>query len=87
MAGTTVSVYEGTTLLGTTSANAKGAWAFATPTETSGAHTFTATATDAAGNVSASSNLIDPTIGAGPTTTAAVMEVGSQYFIFNAQRV
>ena len=87
VAGTTVSVYEGTTLLGTTSANAKGAWAFATPTETSGAHSFTATATDAAGNVSASSNLIDPTIGAGPTTTAAVVAVGSQYLYIQRERV
>ena len=83
-AGSTVSIYEGSTLLGTTSVNSKGAWAFATPTETKGAHTFTATATDAAGNVSARSSPIDPTIDEGPTVTATTIEIGNQYFIFNA---
>ena len=51
-AGSTVSIYDGTTLLGTTVATG-GNWNF-TPSSalTTGTYTFTATATDAAGNVS-----------------------------------
>ncbi|MCA1178232.1 Ig-like domain-containing protein [Pantoea rwandensis] len=53
-AGSVVSVYDGTTLLGTTTASlTDGAWTFTTPVLSNGDHSFTATATDAAGNVSA----------------------------------
>ncbi|EBP1890545.1 type I secretion C-terminal target domain-containing protein, partial [Salmonella enterica] len=52
-AGSVVSIYDGNTLLGVTSANAGGAWSF-TPTTglNDGTRTLTATATDPAGNVS-----------------------------------
>ncbi|TYZ38954.1 hypothetical protein C2U34_26710, partial [Ralstonia solanacearum] len=52
-ADTTVSIFDGTTLLGTTTADASGNWTY-TPTAalTDGSHSLTATATDAAGNVS-----------------------------------
>ncbi|EEF1054700.1 BapA prefix-like domain-containing protein [Salmonella enterica subsp. enterica serovar Typhi] len=52
-AGSVVSIYDGDTLLGVTSANASGAWSF-TPTTglNDGTRTLTVTATDPAGNVS-----------------------------------
>ena len=62
-ANSTVTVYDGQTKLGATTANASGAWSYVTSTLASGAHDFTATASDAAGNTSATSNSVDPTIG------------------------
>ncbi|MDE5207353.1 Ig-like domain-containing protein [Citrobacter amalonaticus] len=52
-ANSTVSVFDGSTLLGTVQADGTGAWTF-TPTTAlgNGSHTFNVTATDAAGNVS-----------------------------------
>ncbi|EKB9455013.1 BapA prefix-like domain-containing protein [Salmonella enterica] len=52
-AGSVVSIYDGNTLLGVTSANASGAWSF-TPTTglSDGTRTLTVTATDPAGNTS-----------------------------------
>lgn len=52
-ANSTVSIFDGTTLLGTVQADGTGAWTF-TPTTAlgNGSHTFNVTATDAAGNVS-----------------------------------
>ena len=52
-AGTTVSVYDGDTLLGTVTVGADGLWSFTTPALSNGSHSLTATVTDAAGNVSA----------------------------------
>ncbi|WP_175985205.1 Ig-like domain-containing protein, partial [Burkholderia sp. BCC0506] len=74
-AGSTVSVYDGTTLLGTTTADASGNWTFTPSTGLGeGAHAITVTATDTAGNVSAPSaafNLtIDTTAPAIPTVNA-----------------
>ena len=82
--GNAVSIYDGTTLLGATSSNSVGNWVFVTPAETNGDHTFTATATDAAGNISALSDGIDPDVGAGPVVNAAPVEVGNQYYIYNS---
>jgi len=61
-ANSTVTVYDGTKSLGTTKASASGAWTYATGTLANGSQTFTATATDAAGNISAASNSVDPII-------------------------
>ena len=82
--GTTISIYDGTSLLGTTTSGAKGTWVYTTGPLTNGAHVFTATATDAAGNVSAPSSPYDPNIGAGPTITAAPIQVGTQFYIYNS---
>jgi hypothetical protein len=60
----TVSVYDGQTLLGSTTANAAGNWSYTTGQLTTGAHTFVATATDASGNTSSYSSPLDPFIGA-----------------------
>ena len=59
----TVTVYDNGKDLGTTTANASGAWSFTTGRLSNGSQVFTATATDAAGNTSALSSPIDPIIG------------------------
>jgi hypothetical protein len=69
-AGATVSVYAmhnakgagGATLLGTVTADANGAWSFATGAQSGTALHFTATATDVAGNVGASSATYNMTV-------------------------
>src|SRR5262249_47807771 len=82
--GTTISIYDGTSLLGTTTTTTKATWVYTTGPLTSGAHIFTAISTDAAGNVSAPSKAYDPKIGAGPGTTAAPIQVGTQFYIYNS---
>ncbi len=64
-----VTLYDGQTALGTTAANATGAWSFVTDPLANGAQTFYATATDAAGVTSALSAGLDPIIGQ-PTITS-----------------
>lgn len=54
-AGSTISIYDGIILLGTTQAQADGSWVFETPTLLNGSHSLTVTATDAIGNVSVAS--------------------------------
>ena len=54
-AGATVTFKEGNTVLGTTSANAQGAWTYATTGLVNGAHTIVATETDLAGNTGSAS--------------------------------
>jgi hypothetical protein len=62
-AGNTVTIYDGPTEIGTAKANASGVWSF-TATELSNAvHNFTATATDAVGNVSLASPLLKVKVG------------------------
>ena len=61
-AGSTVQVFDGATLIGTATANASGAWSFATGTLADGSHAFTSKAVDAAGNVSAASMALNVTI-------------------------
>jgi hypothetical protein len=61
--GSTIRVYEGTTLLGKTTTGADGDFHVTTSGLKTGDHTFIATATDAAGNVSAMSDPLDPPIG------------------------
>ena len=67
-ANSTVKVYDGATLLGSVSANGTGAWSYTTAALSNGAHSLTATATDAAGNTSAASAALSVTI----DTTAPV---------------
>ena len=49
----TVKVYDGATLLGSAVANGSGAWTYTTAALANGAHSLTATASDAAGNTAA----------------------------------
>ncbi|MBU9400904.1 BapA prefix-like domain-containing protein [Burkholderia multivorans] len=62
-AGSTINIYDGTTLLGTTTADASGNWSF-TPASAlgEGAHSLTVTATDSSGNVSTPSTAFDLTV-------------------------
>ena len=61
-ANSTVNVFEDLNQLGSTTVDANGTWSFTTGPLSGGDHLFTATATDAAGNTSAVSEAIDPTI-------------------------
>jgi serralysin len=61
-AGSKVQVFDGANLIGTATAAASGAWNLVTPSEAAGLHHFSATATDAAGNVSVNSALFDVTV-------------------------
>ena len=61
-ANATVKVYDGATLLGTATANGSGAWSYTTAALANGAHSFTATATDVAGNTSAASAALSVTV-------------------------
>ena len=67
-ANSTVKVYDGATLLGSATANGTGAWSYTTAALANGAHSLTATATDAAGNTGAASAALSVTI----DTTAPV---------------
>ena len=67
-ANATVKVYDGATLLGSAVANGSGAWSYTTAALANGAHSLTATATDAAGNTGAASAALGVTI----DTTAPV---------------
>jgi Ca2+-binding RTX toxin-like protein len=63
-ANSTVRVYDGTTLLGSATANGSGAWSYTTGTLSNATHSFTATASDAAGNTSAVSAAMSVTVNA-----------------------
>ena len=65
-AGTTVKVYDGATLLGSTLASGSGAWSYTTAPLANGTHSLTATDTDALGNTSAASSALSVTIAAAP---------------------
>jgi hypothetical protein len=69
--GSTVSVYDGAGLLGTTVADGAGNWSFTTPVLGEGGHTITVTATDAANNTSLASAPLAITIDTtAPTLTS-----------------
>lgn len=73
-ANTAVVIYDGGTVVGSTTANAVGAWTF-TPTTllADGAHSFTAVAVDSAGNASVASGAYAMTLDrVPPTATIAV---------------
>ncbi|CAN7258355.1 Ig-like domain-containing protein [Phenylobacterium sp. LjRoot225] len=57
-AGVTIRVYDGATQLGSTTADASGAWSFTLGRLADGPHKLTATAVDAAGHVSAASEIL-----------------------------
>jgi hypothetical protein len=70
-----VNVYDGTTLLGTTTATVNGAWSFTTAALANGGHSFTATDVDSSGDVSEVSSALAVTVnasGAGPTVSSVV---------------
>jgi len=77
-AGATVQVFEGTNLLGTTTADGTGAWTF-TPSLSDGRHSLSVTATDVAGNTStpASISFTLDTVAPAPLGLALADDSGS----------
>src|SRR6185437_5610233 len=61
-ANSTVKVYDGATLLGTATTDGSGAWSYITAALSDGAHSLTATDTDAAGNPGAISAALAVTV-------------------------
>ncbi|MCX9017762.1 Ig-like domain-containing protein, partial [Citrobacter portucalensis] len=80
-AGSTISIYDGSTLLGTALVQSNNSWSF-TPTTplANGSHTFTVTATDAAGNTSGAtagfSVVVDTTAPTQPSISSITDDVG-----------
>jgi hypothetical protein len=75
-ANSTVTIFDGTTQLGTTAANGSGAWSFTTAALSQGNHSFTATATDKAGNVSSASAAYTETIDTTALTITNIVVAG-----------
>ena len=79
-ANSTVKVFDGATLLGSAVANGSGAWSYTTAALANGAHSLTATATDAAGNTGVASAAmavtIDTTAPAAPSITSFSTDSG-----------
>ena len=61
-AGTTITVFDNATHLGTATTNGSGAWTYTTGALANGSQSFTATATDGAGNVSTASSPLAVTL-------------------------
>ena len=70
-ANSTVTVYDGGTLLGTTTSDASGGWSYTTAALTDGAHNFTATET-VSGNTGGISSALSVTIDTSAPTTPAI---------------
>ena len=71
-AGSTVTLFDGVTAVGTAVATASGSWSITTPALASGVQNFTAEATDVAGNVSAMSGALPVTIDASDPVVTGV---------------
>ncbi|MDA9488055.1 Ig-like domain-containing protein, partial [Bradyrhizobium sp. CCBAU 11361] len=85
-AGSTITLYEGRTLLGSSVTASNGTWSVTTGSLADGAHAFTATATDAAGNVSSLSAVLDPIVGTVIESigSASLIEIGNNFYVGNA---
>ncbi|WP_255662672.1 Ig-like domain-containing protein [Comamonas endophytica] len=62
-AGARISIFHGETFIGNADVDTNGQWSFTTPELPNGNHSFTVTATDAAGNPSLASTLFELTVG------------------------
>lgn len=76
-ANSKVNVYDGTTLLGSASADGNGAWNFTTAALSTGTHQLTASATDSAGNGSKASSAFGVSI-KGQSSSPAVTSVSAR---------
>lgn len=85
-ANSTVKVFDGSTQIGTAKANASGAWTLDIDPVSKGAHSFTATATDVAGNASTASAAkgVSVTSQTTPTTPTASIEFTNLYETWNS---
>jgi hypothetical protein len=70
-ANSTLQVFDGTAQVGTATANSTGTWSMTTGTLASGSHSFTAKASDAAGNIGLASAALAVTLSSTPNTPAA----------------
>ncbi|MBQ0820841.1 Ig-like domain-containing protein [Microvirga sp. HBU67558] len=76
--GATVKVYDGGTLIATTSAAGNGSWSAASNVALpEGVHTITVTATDAAGNVSTASGPLNMTVDFTPPSPPATLDLAT----------
>jgi len=81
-ANSTVKVFDGSTQIGTAKANASGAWTLDIDPLSKGAHSFTATATDVAGNASTASTAKSVSVTA-PSAPPASIEFTNLYESWN----
>ena len=78
-AGSTVKLFDGSTAIGTATANASGVWTFTTGFS-NGVHIYTATASDVAGNISSASAATSVSAsGANDTVTGRCDRAGQQH--------
>ena len=86
-ANATIQVYDGSTLLGTTTANASGTWIYTPATLANGAHNVSATATNASGVTSPASAVLSftvDTVAPSSITLTAYDDAGTQFgFVAN----
>ncbi|MFB6452970.1 Ig-like domain-containing protein [Bradyrhizobium tunisiense] len=68
-ASSVVKVFDGTTQIGTATADGSGAWAYTSTTLAAGAHSLTAKATDVAGNTSVASTVVTASISSSAPAT------------------
>jgi hypothetical protein len=79
-ANTVVTIREGATVIGSATADANGNWSFTTPAQSAATHTYTASATNAAGNTGTSTFTlnVDNLAPATPTGLTVTDDVGSK---------
>ncbi|UPK40488.1 hypothetical protein IVB18_29130 [Bradyrhizobium sp. 186] len=81
-AGSTVKIYDGTTQIGSTTADSSGAWDYITKVLTDAKHTLTATATNSSGQTSAASSALGVTVDtqapAAPTIVSQTVNSANQ---------
>jgi hypothetical protein len=79
-ANSTVTLFDGATQVGSTTANGSGSWTITSSALTNGTHSMTAKATDAAGNTSSASGALSVTIDTNaPTLPALNINSGATY--------
>jgi hypothetical protein len=85
-ANSTVKVYENSALVGTTTADGTGAWAYTSGPLPDGPHAFTATDTDIADNTSAASQPLEAITGApsvlASNGSAVLAEIGNHFYLY-----
>ncbi|NKI70674.1 hypothetical protein GN109_14695 [Collimonas pratensis] len=74
-ANSTITIYDGATVLGTAKADGAGDWTFTPPALSETAHALTVTATDAAGNTSTHSGAFTFTVDTTPPAAPAIASV------------
>nr|WP_229496546.1 DUF4347 domain-containing protein [Massilia polaris] len=78
--GSTVSIFDGVTLLGTAAAGA-GGWNFTTGALSEGSHAITAVASDTAGNTSAASGVLNISVdGSAPAIDSVAVPANGTYY-------